>query len=67
MRTPKINLKVGTLNFYSFKFYELRFTVKRPPRIIKHFLHQGHREGQGSLACCSPRGCKESDMAERLN
>ena len=23
-------------------------------------------EGQGNLACCSPRGCKESDMAERL-
>ena len=24
-------------------------------------------EGQGSLACCSPWGCKESDMTERLN
>ena len=24
----------------------------------------GDREGQGSLACCSPRGCKESDMTE---
>ena len=24
-------------------------------------------EGQGSLACCSPWGCKESDMNERLN
>ena len=24
-------------------------------------------EGQGSLACCSPWGCKESDMAEQLN
>ena len=23
--------------------------------------------GQGSLACCSPWGCKESDMTERLN
>ena len=22
---------------------------------------------QGSLACCSPRGCKESDTTERLN
>ena len=27
----------------------------------------GDGEGQGSLACCSPRGCKESDMTERLN
>ena len=27
----------------------------------------GDSEGQGSLACCSPRGCKESDMTERLN
>ena len=24
-------------------------------------------EGQGSLACCSPRGRKESDMTEQLN
>ena len=27
----------------------------------------GDGEGQGSLACCSPRGHKESDMTERLN
>ena len=24
----------------------------------------GDGEGQGSLACCSPWGCKESDMTE---
>ena len=24
----------------------------------------GDSEGQGSLACCSPWGCKESDMIE---
>ena len=24
-------------------------------------------EGHGSLVCCSPWGCKESDMTERLN
>ena len=27
----------------------------------------GDGEGQGSLPCCSPWGCKESDMTERLN
>ena len=27
----------------------------------------GAGEGQGSLACCSPWGRKESDMTERLN
>ena len=27
----------------------------------------GNSEGQGSLACCSPWGCKESDTTERLN
>ena len=27
----------------------------------------GDGEGQGSLACCNPRGRKESDMSERLN
>ena len=26
----------------------------------------GDDEGQGSLACCSPCGHKESDMTERL-
>ena len=24
-------------------------------------------EGQGSLVCCSPWGCEESDMSEQLN
>ena len=24
-------------------------------------------EGHGRLACCSPWGCKESDMTEQLN
>ena len=27
----------------------------------------GDSEGQGSLAFCSPWGCKESDTTERLN
>ena len=27
----------------------------------------GDSEGPGSLACCSPWGCKELDMTERLN
>ena len=27
----------------------------------------GDGEGQGSLACCSPWGRKESDTAERFN
>ena len=27
----------------------------------------GVSEGQGTLACCSPRGHKESDMIEELN
>ena len=26
----------------------------------------GDGEGQGSLTCCSPWGCKESDMTEQL-
>ena len=28
---------------------------------------QASAEGQRSLACCSPWGCKELDMTERLN
>ena len=27
----------------------------------------GVGDGQGSLACCSPWGCKKLDMTERLN
>ena len=27
----------------------------------------GDGEGQGSLACCSPWGCKELDKTEKLN
>ena len=27
----------------------------------------GVGDGQGSLACCNPLGCKESDMTESLN
>ena len=30
-------------------------------------LAPGVGDGQGSLACCSPRGCKESDTTEWLN
>ena len=40
-----------------------------------HHRHDGHEfeqapgvgDGQRSLACCSPWGCKESDTTERLN
>ena len=40
-----------------------------------HHLLNGHEfeqalgdgEGQGSLLCCSPWGCKESDTTEQLN
>ena len=40
-----------------------------------HHWHNGHEfeqapgvdDGQESLVCCSPWGCKESDMTERLN
>ena len=40
-----------------------------------HHLLDGHKleqaprvgGGQGSLVCCSPWGCKELDMTERLN
>ena len=28
---------------------------------------QGVGDGQGSLVCCSPWGCKELDMTEQLN
>ena len=36
------------------EFYDVRITF------------QGVGDGQGSLACCSPWGGKESDMTEQL-
>ena len=38
-------------------------------RLDGHEFEQslGHGEGQGSLACCSPWGCRELDMTWRLN
>ena len=38
-------------------------------RLNGHEFEQapGVGDGQGSLECCSPWGCKESDMIERLN
>ena len=31
------------------------------------WVNSGRREGQGSLACCSPCGCKKLDVIKRLN
>ena len=38
-------------------------------RLNGHEFEQapGDGEGQGSLECCSPWGCKESDTSEQLN
>ena len=38
-------------------------------RLDGHKFEQapGDSEGQRSLACCSPWGCKESDTTEQLN
>ena len=38
-------------------------------RLNGHEFEQalGDGDGQGSLACCSPWGCKVSDTTERLN
>ena len=38
-------------------------------RLNGHEFEQtlGETKGQGSLACCSPWGCKELDTTEQLN
>ena len=38
-------------------------------RLNGHEFEQAPRvgDGPGSLTCCSPWGCKESDMTEQLN
>ena len=38
-------------------------------QLIGHEFKQtvGDGKGQGTLACCSPWGCKESDMTQQLN
>ena len=43
--------------------------------VVLHQQCDGHKidgalgvgDGQGSLVCCSPWGCKESDTTEQLN
>ena len=43
--------------------------VRGHHRLNRHEFEQvqGDSERQESLACCSPWGCKELDMTERLN
>ena len=43
--------------------------VRQHHQLNGHEFEQaaGDGEGEGSLACCSPWGHKESDMTERLN
>ena len=35
--------------------------------IVESEQTPGDSEGQGSLACCSPWGCKQSETTEQLN
>ena len=44
-------------------------TVEWHHQLNEHEFGQaaGGGKGQGSLACCSPRGCKKSDTTEGLN
>ena len=52
-----------------------RMAVTEDEMVGQHHQLNGHEfeqtlgdsEGQGSLACCSPWGCKESDMTWQLN
>ena len=43
----------------------MKFHGKNPRLEIVSALGVG--DGQGGLACCDSRGCKESDTTERLN
>ena len=38
-------------------------------QLSEHEFEQAQRadDVQGSLACCSPWGCKDSDMTEQMN
>ena len=54
----------------NFPFYEPAKGVTQDEMLGWHLQLNGHEfeqtlgvgDGQGSLACCSPWGCKESDM-----
>ena len=41
--------------------------IASPTQWSWDWASSGVGDGQGSLACCSPWGCKESDMTEWLN
>ena len=52
-----------------------RGRVTEDEMVVQHHQHNGREfeptpegsEEQGSLVCCSPWDCKESDTTERLN
>ena len=49
------------------RFKGLDLTERVPEELWTGVHDIVHGEGQGSLACCSPWGCTESDMTEQLN
>ena len=70
----KVNVQMSVLEafdcFFTSRLHDCGFEV-----ILRHFKSHGHEfeqalgvgDGQGSLVCCSPWGCKELDTIERLN
>ena len=41
--------------------------IASPTQWIEFEKTPGDSEGQGSLVCCSPEGCKESSSTQRVN
>ena len=65
-------LNLGTINYFIFNngIIVRKFLIHLwHHQVNGHEFEQtmGEREGQGSLACCSPWGHKESDTTQRLN
>ena len=58
--------KIDGLRLNGVQFHEM---VGWHHRLNRYEFEQalGVGDGQGSLVCCSPCGCKESDKTERLN
>ena len=61
-------------NSYGWRFFKIKLYVSNS-HVYSQIWLDGHEseqtpgvgDGQGGLVCCSPWGCKESDMTERLN
>ena len=69
MLLGKLTYDLSSLTDFTLSLNVSIYKVARKSPLDGHEFEQalGVSDGQGSLACCSPWGCKELNMTEQLN